>query len=294
MRLMGETDEAGVRRNNASAIRLGMHRIHVALTLCVVLSGCRTGRDYPGIEGPRYAGRGVTADSMPETMGSLRVVTFNIEFALQIDSALAVLRAEPDLRSPDILLLQEMDAASTQRIADSLGMWFVYYPAIFHQRTKRDFGNAVLSRWPIIDDAKIMLPHPSRYAGTHRIATASTLLIGSDTIRVYSTHLGTIADIRGSRRREQLQAILSDAERHRRVIIGGDLNEGDIGDVATKEGYLWPTEKGPRTTSLGRWDHLFLKGLNPRDSVSTGTVENVRGSSNHRPVWLEVVIDPAR
>lgn len=272
----------------------GMHRFYVGLALCVMLSGCRTGRDYPAVDGPRYAGRPPGADCSRTPSDTLRIVTFNIEFALQVDSALAVLGAEPGLRSPDVLLLQEMDAASTRRIADSLGMWFVYYPAIFHERTRRDFGNAVLSRWPIIADAKIVLPHPSRYAGTHRIATAASLLIGLDTIRVYSTHLGTMADIRGSRRREQLRAILTDAGRYRRVILGGDLNEGDIGDIATQEGYLWPTEKGPRTTSVGRWDHIFLKGLAPRDAMSTGTVENVRGSSDHRPVWLVVVIDRAR
>lgn len=102
------------------------------------------------------------------------------------------------------------------------------------------------ARWPLT-------AHGFRATRTHRIATAASLLIGRDTLRVYSTHLGTMADIRGSSRREPLLAILDDAKDYRRVVVGGDLNQSDIGDVATKTGYLWPTEKGPRTTSLGRW-----------------------------------------
>jgi hypothetical protein len=34
-------------------------------------------------------------------------------------------------------------------------MWFVYDPAIFHGRGRCDFGNAVRSRWPIVEDAKL-------------------------------------------------------------------------------------------------------------------------------------------
>lgn len=41
----------------------------------------------------------------------------------------------------------------------ALGMSWVYYPAIFRHRSDKDFGNAVLSRWPIIADKKIVLPH---------------------------------------------------------------------------------------------------------------------------------------
>ena len=264
-------------------------RAHVCAIL--LLSGaCRTGRDYPAADEPRYAGRPGPASIVRPASDTLRVVTFNIAFAREVDSALVVLRSEPSLRDPDILLLQEMDAPSTRRIADSLGMWYVYYPALFHKRTKRDFGNAVLSRWPIIADEKIRLPHPSRYAATHRIATAATIQIGDVTVRAYSTHLGTVADVGGAGRREQLRAILRDAAGHDRVVIAGDMNEGDIGSVAREMGFTWPTENGPRTTQLGRWDHIFTRGLTIPDGDATGTVSEVRGSSDHRPVWLRVVL----
>jgi endonuclease/exonuclease/phosphatase family metal-dependent hydrolase len=217
--------------------------------------------------------------------GRLRIVSFNIEFARRIDGAIALLASDPALQGADVILLQEMDAAGTQRVAHALGMWYVYYPALFHRRTRRDFGNAVLSRWPIVADAKLVLPHPSRYARTHRTATAATLRVGASRVRVYSTHLGTIADIGSGRRREQLRAILADAAGHPLVVIGGDLNDATIGLLAHEAGYAWPTRHGAPTTRFGRWDHIFLKGLESPDTAASGTVADARRVSDHRPVW---------
>lgn len=260
----------------------------VALVLAVA---CRTGRDYASATGPRYAGvpPGAVAQSRmhPDT---LRIVSFNIEFARRIDGAIALLASDPALRSADVILLQEMDAAGTRRVAQALGMWYVYYPAIFHRRTRRDFGNAVLSRWPIVDDAKLVLPHPSRYARTHRSATAATVRIGASHLRVYSTHLGTVWDIGSGRRRDQLRAILADAAHHPLVVIGGDLNDARIGLVAQQAGYAWPTRHGPRTTRFGRWDHVFLKGLESPDTAASGTGADARHISDHRPVWAVGIV----
>jgi endonuclease/exonuclease/phosphatase family metal-dependent hydrolase len=264
-----------------------------AVGCLVLVAACRTGIDYPSTTGPRHAGGPpgtvLAIRAQPET---LRIVSFNIEFARRIDGAIALLTSDPALRDADVILLQEMDANGTKRVAAALGMWYVYYPAIFHRRTRRDFGNAVLARWPIVDDAKLVLPHPSRYARTHRIATRATLQIGASRVRVYSTHLGTLADIGSGRRREQLRAILADAAHHPLVIVGGDLNEAGIGRVAEEAGYGWPTRDGPRTTRFGRWDHIFLRGLTSPGPRASGTVVEGRGISDHRPVWALALLRP--
>ena len=123
------------------------------ITLAMTLSACRTGQNYPGEQDPRYAGVGpMPANrSIPDT---LRVVSFNVKYAQRIDSAIVVLTTESALSQADIVLLQEMDARGTRRIAEALGMSYVYYPAIFRRRSGKDFGNAVLSRWPITADRK--------------------------------------------------------------------------------------------------------------------------------------------
>src|SRR5262245_47892387 len=90
--------------------------------------------------------------------GRVRGITFNIRFAREIDRAIALLIEDRDLQGADLVFLQEMDAPGTERIAAALGMHYVYYPATVHPGNGRDFGNAVLSRWPLRDEHKIVLP----------------------------------------------------------------------------------------------------------------------------------------
>jgi endonuclease/exonuclease/phosphatase family metal-dependent hydrolase len=262
-----------------------------ALLLVVATLACHTGRNYPDAAGPRYEGApSIPAAARSTDADTLRVVSFNIAFARHADSAAVVLASDPVLRDADVILLQEMDAPSARHIAEALGMWHVYYPAIHHLRAHKDFGNAVLSRWPIVGDAKIQLPHTSRYAGTQRTATAATIRVGESLVRVYSTHLGTPADIGSGARRDQMRTILADAAPFDRVVIGGDMNSGSVGEVARDAGYAWPTERGPHTTRLGRWDHIFVRGFVVPDSGFSGTASHVKGISDHVPVWVAVMV----
>ena len=264
-------------------------RIVTLLLATILLAGCRTGRNYPDIAGPRHAGKPPAGTSVQPARGdTVHVVSFNIAFGRRADSAIKLFKTDPALRNADIVLLQEMDAPSTRRVANALGFWYVYYPAIFSLTAQKDFGNAVLSRWPIIEDEKIVLPHVSRYARTQRIATAATVRVGASNIRVYSTHLSTIFDVRRAARRDQFRAILADAAKYPRVVIGGDLNSSVVGRLARDMGYAWPTERGPHTTRGGRWDHIFFKGLTTPGAA--GTVRKIRGASDHLPVWAIAIL----
>jgi endonuclease/exonuclease/phosphatase family metal-dependent hydrolase len=178
-----------------------------------------------------------------------------------------------------------MNEKAARQVAAALGLWYVYYPAIYHFRTNQLFGNAVLSRYPIVEDRKIVLPHVSRFVRTQRTATAATIQVGSQRVRVYSTHLGTPTDIGAGARKEQLSAILQDAASYRRVVIGGDMNDANVGRVVREMGYAWPTEHGPPTSRLGRLDHIFLKGLPSPNSAAAGAVTTGRGISDHLPIW---------
>lgn len=258
--------------------------LRAAALAALLLAGCRPAWNHLG-PGPRYAASPPAAAQRPRG-DTLRLATFNIAFARRVDAAARLLGSDPALRGADVLLLQEMDARGTRRIAEALGMGYVYYPAIVHHRTERDFGNAVLSRWPIVEDAKIVLPHRSRYARTQRTATAATIMVGGTPVRVYSAHLGTVADVGPGARREQLRAVLADAARYPRAVVGGDLNDAAVARVARDAGYAWPTERGPRTMRmLGRVDHILLRGLATPDTAAAGTVLDTRGASDHRPVW---------
>lgn len=258
----------------------------VAIAILLGTGACRTGLNYTGLVGPRYAGGPApTPAGASHAPTRIRVVTFNIQFALHIDSAIALLDSTTELYDADVITLQEMDAPGTARIAAALGMRYVYYPATVHPQTGRDFGNAILSRWPILADRKIILPHLARFEKTERIATAATILIGEHAVRVYSLHLATRFGIGPQSRRDQVATVLADAASYPQVIIAGDMNSHGIGKAFRAGGYGWPTEHNPATDLFFRYDHVFLKGLDPD---STGVIRHNRGASDHRPVWAVV------
>lgn len=263
------------------------------LLAILVAAGCSTGHNYPDAAGPRYAGpHPVLPPPAPLEDDTLRVVSFNIEHAARVDSALRVLAETPELRDADIVLLQEMDEAATRRIADGLRMGYVFYPASYRSGTGRDFGNAVLSRWPIEDDDKVVLPHRSIFNRSLRTATGATLRIRGRLVRVYSLHLATVVNQWPWHRDDQLRAVLDDAEGYPLVVVGGDMNSGGMGKMAVERGYGWPTRDGPDTVGFWRWDHIFVRGLTAPDAAAAGTVLDNRGASDHRPVWIRVVLPP--
>ena len=261
-------------------------RLAVLLLAC---AGCANGMNYSSSSGPRYAGGRTTAATAPRRSDApfdvLRFVTFNVKYGVQIDSAIAVLRFTSELREADVVALQEVDAAGTARIAAALGLDYVYYPATLHPKFNRDFGNAILSRWPIVGDQKLILPHLGRFRRTARTATAATILVAGAPLRVYSAHLGTMAEIGPRAKRDQAATIIADAAAHTRVVILGDMNSYGIGSEFSDAGFSWVTARNPRTFAMGRWDHMFLKGVKLSHDSATGVVTATRDASDHRPVW---------
>ena len=255
----------------------------------VMLAGCRTGRNYPDPASPRYEGAAHVI-ARPGQGDTLKVVSFNIEYARETRRAIRILRTAPELRDADVLLLQEMTAPATKMIADSLGLYYVYYPAIYNRLVRHDFGNAVLSRWPVVEDAKLILPSRSRYAKTQRIATAATIDVNGRRLRVYSTHFGTPADLGWEGRVAQLRFILDDAARYPRVLVGGDMNSADIGRIAREAGYLWPTDTIRKSNTYGRLDHFFVRGLSMAIPTATGTHYVPPAISDHSPIWIRLAV----
>lgn len=260
-----------------------------AALLLLAAAGCRTGRNYPDPAQPRYGGSAAVV-TPPSGGDTLRIVSFNIEYARETRRAIRIIRSSPELRNADVVLLQEMTAPATKMVADSLGMHYVYYPAIYNRIVRHDFGNAILSRWPIVEDAKLILPSRSRYARTQRIATAATIQVGSTSVRVYSTHFGTPADLGWDGRVAQLRSILGDAARFSQVIVGGDMNSADIGRVARESGYLWPTDTIRKSNAYGRLDHFFLRGVSLAGATATGTHDVPATISDHSPIWIRVAL----
>lgn len=267
--------------------------IAVAIAVAMAVGGCTNGVPYADPVGPRAAASIGDASRAPRALRSgdtITVVSFNIEYAREVDRAIRILKEEPELRAADVVLLQEMTADATERIAGALGMSYLYYPALYNFRQRRDVGNAILSRWPMAEESKLLLPHPSRYAGTGRTATGATLIAGTVRLRVYSAHLGTIADVSSRDRAAQLSAILDHAGDAPLVIVGGDMNARAVGSTAVKRGFAWLTEGNGRTTRYARLDHVFVRGFGLPEERAAGVVQPRVRASDHRPVWARMVV----
>jgi endonuclease/exonuclease/phosphatase family metal-dependent hydrolase len=241
-------------------------------------------QNYPDAAGPRYAGG---TPSLEAAGATLTIVSYNIKFALHPARAVALLRSSPELRDADVLLLQEMDAPATDLMARALGCAYVYYPSTVHPIARKDFGCAILSRLPIEDDRKLLLPHVARLRRIQRAAVGATIA----GIRFYSVHLSTMVDNGPRQRRQQLSTIIEDAVRHPRVVIAGDFNSPRVADVATDRGYEWPTRKLGRTNAFWTMDHVLVRGVPLDGDDAFGAVKDTVGASDHKPVWARLSVE---
>jgi endonuclease/exonuclease/phosphatase family metal-dependent hydrolase len=240
----------------------------------------------PKFEGA-YARPGVT---VRDSTTRLRVVSFNIKLADRIDRAVEVFRGD-SLRDADIISLQEMDETGVERIARALNLNYIYYPGSIHPVRRRYFGTAILTRWPITETTKVILPHEGWGRRQRRNATAATIDVRGSCVRVYAVHLETQHRASQYQREDQVDSILADASTTScPVVVAGDFNSKGIGKYFQQKGYAWPTERVGKTIALFSWDHIFVRGLIVPDSAAAGKVREVHGASDHRPVWASLVL----
>lgn len=252
--------------------------------------GWRQSHNYADEGGPRFARAGVAPVAPNAAGGPLRIATYNIELVKRPDAVLALLEREPLLGGADILALQEADEDIVERIARQLGAHYVYYPSMLHPLTDRNFGPAIVSRWPILDDGKVSLPGRGWTRGSRRIAVRATLSVRDMRLRFYSVHLSTMWEMFMSGQDAQAQAVVDDASGSPDpVLVAGDLNRMGAGRVFARAGYSWLTRDVGRTHHVWSFDHVFLRGLEPR-GVRAASVSAALRTSDHRAVWAEIEI----
>ncbi len=248
--------------------------------------------NYPDPTGPIATGH--YAPAAPLAGDELLVVTYNLRYAEAISETIATFQSVDPLAAADFILLQEMDEVGVAALARALGYDYVYAPASVAEDGD-DFGNAILSRWPLSDPQKLILPGLHPLTGQQRTATRATARAGGSDILLYSTHI-EIVTAPVALRMEQMAAVLADVPgAAERVIIGGDFN------TVTGEGVQTLAEQyaagnldhatpglGPTLTRFGlrpsAADHLFTRGF---DVVDAGVLGDV-SASDHFPVWARL------
>ncbi len=249
-------------------------------------------RNYTDPAGPLLSGR-FASDALPAP-DELVVVTYNLRYAEAIEEAVAAFQTVAPLPAADFILLQEMDEAGVVALARALGYDYVYAPASVAEDGD-DFGNAILSRWPLSDPCKIILPGLHPLSGQQRTATRATARVGEMDVLLYSVHL-EIATAPPELRREQAAAVLADVpDDAPAVIIGGDFNTimtrgvaGLAEQAAARDLQLLTAGLEPTLMRFGRplarADHIVTRGFERLDS---GVMSGV-SASDHFPVWARL------
>ena len=141
----------------------------------------------------------------------MKLVTYNIQYGIGQDSRYGLERIVASLAGADIIALQEVTrnfvrndgADMVAGLAALLPDYFyVFSPAMDVDFGARDengrpanrrlqFGNMVLSRWPIISSRNLLLPRTRRFnrGNLQRSALEALIMMPDEAIRVYSVHL---------------------------------------------------------------------------------------------------------
>lgn len=265
------------------------------LLAVILFSSCQPVTNFADPEEPLFAGN--YSDSVPEFDGTVRVVTWNIAFAGEIEAAIVELSEKEELKGADIILLQEMDEIGTETIAQTLEYNYVYYPASIHSRHDKNFGNAILSKWPIADSEKLVLPHRNPRNEQIRIAARALIEVDDFEMPVYSVHTETFwLGQRG--RNDQISHLAEQIDpTYPYIIAGGDFNTLTPGSVNVLEerlgeaGLVRASAGAGETVGIGNFgitlDHIFARGMS---TIGTGVVKDANGS-DHYPLWAELSIE---
>jgi endonuclease/exonuclease/phosphatase family metal-dependent hydrolase len=249
---------------------------------------CSIEDNYLDPDGPCYDED--HAISEPVLGDAIRVVSYNLEFGRKVGTAIDVL-GSGELADADFILMQEMEREGVDAIALEHQLRYFYCPASV--KKGRDWGNAILSRWPLLDFRKVLLPWADPYTNSRRIAVTARVELGGTDVLVYSTHTATPSLGLGARL-DQMETILDDAGDAATVIIGGDLNTADpdsgdqVLDLFADHDFTWASDDATGTGSAFGFDvtldYVFARGL---EASASGTFDGDAGS-DHKPIWVEL------
>lgn len=203
----------------------------------------------------------------------------------------------------DVAMLQEVDGGvarsnhdhQVELLAEHLGLrYHTWFPNV-DVRGGGQYGNAILSRYPIIESTNLDL---SIRFKKRRSALHAVLRVRHDdvdrTVHLYNMHLG----LARYERRRQLRMFLDshpfqNLHHDTPIVVGGDLNDvyGGLGELLAPAGFRG-IERRPLTFPawgpMRALDAIFVRGAMDFVRLSRCDSELARRASDHRPLVAEV------
>lgn len=243
----------------------------------------------------------------------LRILTYNIHKCIGgLDRQYDPLRVAHVIAryDPDLVLLQEVDQharrTNADRQVDVLGDYLgfrhrTYFPNV-RLRRGGEYGNAILSRFPLTETTNIDVTVPPKKKrsvlhGRFRIRVNGALGRHTRTLHVYNLHLG----LSGIERKIQLRKFLEShpfAGLHHRtpVVVAGDFNDvwGTLGKkLLTPAGFVGspPIRTFPAWGPLRALDAMYVRGDAKLTHVYRARQSLARRASDHLPLVAELIIE---
>ncbi len=240
----------------------------------------------------------------------LRVLSYNIHKCIGgVDRRYEPSRIVEVIRKldADVVMLQEVDAGvkrsngdrQVELLGDELGLrYHTWFPNV-DVRGGGQYGNAILSRYPLIESSNIDLTLRFK---KRRSVLHGVLRVRHDevdrTVHVFNMHLG----LARYERKRQLEMFLGShpfAHLHHDtpVVVGGDFNDvyGGLGALLAPSGFRGIARRPltfPAWGPLRALDAIFVRGAMELQGLSRCDSDLARRASDHRPLIAEVKLQP--
>ncbi|WP_432799325.1 endonuclease/exonuclease/phosphatase family protein [Poriferisphaera sp. WC338] len=229
----------------------------------------------------------------------LRIMCFNIHHGEGTDGELDLDRIAEVIKAnePDVVMLQEVDSRTTRSggedqvavLAELTGMHGIFGPAISYDNGQ--YGNAILSRFPINSHRNYKLPRPNKKE-QRAVLTIRVKLAKGTYVRFGSTHLQhTHLESRVKQAKWINERLVKNDEA---FILSGDFNAepgdqainlldkmwnrvGEQDDLAT-----FPAGQPQKTI-----DHVYLRNTSTVSPIKAWVVDSGK-ASDHRPLMVEL------
>lgn len=177
------------------------------------------------------------------------VVTYNIQWGLGRDNVVDLARIARTVAAADLIALQEVERNWRPETGDQVAQFAALFPRHYWafgvavdidgstlapdgrvQNQRRQYGNLILSRWPIVSVRSWPL---TKYPVFQRMNDQSILFEAvieapGGGLRFYNTHLNYLSEEQRGIQVEEVLGVIREAPRQGPVIVGDGLDDGDF------------------------------------------------------------------
>lgn len=243
----------------------------------------------------------------------LRILTYNVHKCIGgVDRRYEPERVRETIShyEPDVVCLQEVDShaprSNRDRQVDLLGdlLGFrhrTYFPNVT-VRGGGEYGNAILSRFPLTETTNIDLTIPPKKRRSvlharYRVRLNGHSAANTRTVHVYNMHLG----LSGIERKVQLRKFLEShpfagLDHRTPIVVVGDFNDvyGTLGRKllvpAGFRGMVSPIRTFPAYAPLRALDAVYVRGRVEIRHVFRSRLDIAKRASDHLPLIADLVI----